>query len=205
MDFWGYFKSISAGEKFSDEKITLGSVKSTYLPSERANTSIALISDFLKEIKIGNIMFEKNNFNNRYIYAYNLTYDVLASIYSVSKESGVFFRTALPLNKNEAGIVKKLYSRLKDRNTEIRIIGMQNKQANAKEFVKSILFLEKLGNSSLVEVDLFGNEVRHIAIDLKTGLSYNVLIKNIIYKPGDLINNLSFDEFSKNASRLKLI
>jgi len=205
MDFWSYFKSISAGEKFSDEKITLGSVKSTYLPSERVNTSIALISDFLKEIKIGNIIFEKYNFNTRYIYAYNLTYDVLASVYSVSKESGVFFRTALPLNKDEARIIKKLYSRLKDRNTEIRIIGMQNKQANAKEFVKSILFLEKLGNSSLVEVDLFGNEVRHIAIDLKTGLSYNVLIKNIIYKPGDLINNLGFDEFSKNASRLKLI
>jgi hypothetical protein len=205
MDFWSYFKSISAGEKFSDEKITLGSVKSTYLPSERANTSIALISDFLKEIKIGNIIFEKNNFNTRYIYAYNLTYDVLASIYSVSKESGVFFRAALPLNKEEARVIKKLYSRLKERNTEIRIIGMQNKQANAKEFVKSLLFLEKLGKSSLVEVDLFGNEVRHIAIDLKTGLSYNVLIKNIIYKPGDLLNNLSFDEFSKNVSRLKLI
>jgi len=205
MDFWSYFKSISAGEKFSDEKITLGSVKSTYLPSERVNTSIALISDFLKEIKIGNIISEKNNFNTRYIYAYNLAYDALVSIYSVSKESGVFFRAALPLNKDEARIIKGLYSRLKDRNTEIRIIGMQNKQANAKEFVKSILFLEKLGKSSLVEVDLFGNEVRHIAIDLKTGLSYNVLIKNIIYKPGDLLNNLSFDEFSKNASRLKLV
>jgi hypothetical protein len=205
MDFWGYFKSISAEEKFSEERITLGSVKSTYLPSERVNTSIALISDFLKEIKIGNIMFEKNNFSTRYIYAYNLTYDVLASIYSVSKESGVFFRIALPLNKDEIRIIKKLYGRLKDRNTEIRIIGMQNKQAYAKEFVKSLLFLEKLGKSSLVEVDLFGNEVRHVAIDLKTGLSYNVLIKNIIYKPGDLLNNLSFDEFSKNVSRLKLI
>ena len=205
MDFWSYFKSISAGEKFSDEKITLGSVKSTYLPSERVNTSIALISDFLKEIKIGNIISEKNNFNTRYIYAYNLTYDALVSIYSVSKESGVFFRAALPLNKEEVRVIKKLYGRLKERNTEIRIIGMQNKQANAKEFVKSILFLEKLGKSSLVEVDLFGNEVRHIAIDLKTGLSYNVLIKNIIYKPGDLLNNLSFDEFSKNVSRLKLV
>jgi len=205
MDFWSYFKSISAEEKFSEERITLGSVKSTYLPSERVNTSIALISDFLKEIKIGNIIFEKNNFSTRYIYAYNLTYDVLASIYSVSKESGVFFRIALPLNKDEIRIIKKLYGRLKDRNTEIRIIGMQNKQAYAKEFVKSLLFLEKLGKSSLVEVDLFGNEVRHVAIDLKTGLSYNVLIKNIIYKPGDLLNNLSFDEFSKNVSRLKLI
>jgi len=205
MDFWGYFKSISAGEKFSEEKLTLSSVKSTYLPNERVNTSIAMISDFLKEIKIGDIMFEKNNFNTRYIYAYNLTYDVLVSIYSVSKESGIFFRTALPLNKNEASIIKKLYTKLKDRNIELRIIGMQNKQANAKEFIKSLLFLEKLGKNSLIEVDLFGNEVRHVAIDLKTGLSYNVLIKNIIYKPGELINNLSFDEFSKNVSKLKLV
>ena len=82
---------------------------------------------------------------------------------------------------------------------------MQNKQANAKDLVNSLLFLEKIGKNSLVEVDLFGNEVRHVAIDLKTGLSYNVLIKNIIYKPGELINNLSFDDFSKNVSRLKLV
>jgi len=205
MDFWGYFKSISAREKFYEEKITLGSVKSTYLPSERVNTSIALISDFLKEIKIGNIIFEKNNFNTRYIYANNLTYDILVSIYSVSNESGIFFRTALPLNKDEAKIIKRLYSRIKDRNIEVRIIGMQNKQANAKDLVNSLLFLEKIGKNSLVEVDLFGNEVRHVAIDLKTGLSYNVLIKNIIYKPGELINNLSFDDFSKNVSRLKLV
>jgi len=205
MDLWGYFKSISAREKFSEEKLTLSSVKSTYLPNERVNTSIAMISDFLKEIKIGDIMFEKNNFNTRYIYAYNLTYDVLVSIYSVSKESGIFFRTALPLNKDEASIIKKLYTKLKDRNIEIRLIGMQNKQANAKEFIESLLFLEKLGKNSLIEVDLFGNEVRHVAIDLKTGLSYNVLIKNIIYKPGELINNLSFDEFSKNVSKLKLV
>ena len=205
MDFWGYFKSISAREKFYEEKITLGSVKSTYLPSERVNTSIALISDFLKEIKIGNIIFEKNNFNTRYIYANNLTYDILVSIYSVSNESGILFRTALPLNKDEAKIIKRLYSRIKDRNIEVRIIGMQNKQANAKDLVNSLLFLEKIGKNSLVEVDLFGNEVRHVAIDLKTGLSYNVLIKNIIYKPGELINNLSFDDFSKNVSRLKLV
>ncbi|MFP3215027.1 MAG: hypothetical protein RXR32_00530 [Candidatus Micrarchaeota archaeon] len=205
MDFWGYFKSISAREKFSEEKITLGSVKSTYLPSERVNTSIALISDFVKEIKVGDIIFEKNSFNTRYIYANNLTYDILVSIYSVSNESGIFFRTALPLNKDEAKIIKRLYGRIEDRNIEVRIIGMQNKQVNAKDLVNSLLFLEKIGKNSLVEVDLFGNEVRHVAIDLKTGLSYNVLIKNIIYRPGELINNLSFDDFSKNVSRLKLV
>jgi len=205
MDFWNYFKKISASEKFTEEKLVLGVIKSTYLPSDRANTSIASINDLAKMIKLGEILYEKNEVGKRYIFAYNLTYDLFASVYSVSKEVGVFFRMALPLDKNEVGTIKKLYRRLADRSIEARLIGMQNKQKNASDIVKSLLFLSNLSNSALVEVDLFGNEVRHVAIDLKTGLSYDVLLGNILYRPGELVNHLDFDEFSKGAVRLKLV
>ncbi len=41
----------------------------------------------------------------------------------------------------------------------------------------------------LFALGLFGNEIRHIALDTKTGLSYNVLLLDRIYRPGELVYN----------------
>ena len=204
MDLWEYFSKLAEKSVFAEEKIFLGSRKSTYLPNDRAHSSFSAIADEFREIKLGEIFFQKMSENIRYIYAKDISYDVFVSIYSVSHEEGLFFRFGTPINKAEQKMVKKLYSKLNDKHIEVRVIGMQSKQQNAKQMVGSLDFINKLGNR-LVEADLFGGDLRHVAIDLKTGLSYNILINNAVYKPGELANKISFDEFSKSIAGLKLV
>ncbi len=204
MDFWNYFTDTISKEKISEERVMLGGRKSTYLPSHRANSSFSSISALSREINIGELFLEKNSIERRYVLAHDLTYDLFVSLYSVSNRVGVFFRISTPITKKEESLVRKAYAKLDNKHIEARLIGMQSKQGNFKELINSVLFLGKLRNS-LVEVDLFGNEVRHVAIDLKTGLSYNILMNDVIYKPGELANTLSFDKFSKKPSGLKFV
>ena len=42
---------------------------------------------------------------------------------------------------------------------------------------------------------MFGTDARHVAIYLKTGASYNLLLLNRIYRPGELKNQQAYDEF----------
>jgi hypothetical protein len=204
MDLWEHFSKLMAKSVFAEEKIFLGSRKSTYLPNERAHSSFSAIADEFREIKLGELFFQKMSDNIRYIYAKDISYDLFVSIYSVSNEEGLFFRLGAPINKIEQKMVNKLYSKLNDKHIEVRIVGMQSKQQNAKQIVDSLDFIRKRGNR-LVEADLFGGDIRHVAIDLKTGLSYNILVNNVVYKPGELANKISFDEFSKNIASLKLV
>ncbi|MCL4404741.1 hypothetical protein M1583_02000, partial [Candidatus Marsarchaeota archaeon] len=53
----------------------------------------------------------------------------------------------------------------------------------------------------LVEADLFGNEVRHIAFDAKQGMSFNVLVNNMNYKPGELVNKMTIDQFERSLKQ----
>jgi hypothetical protein len=49
----------------------------------------------------------------------------------------------------------------------------------------------------LVEVDIFGTNTRHIAIDAKLGTSYNILMEDRLYRAGELVNNLTMENFEK--------
>ncbi len=203
MDFWNYLEKLSTSEKFPEEKVQLGLRKSTYMPNFRAHTSLSSIMDLSKEIKQGEAFLEKESKSLRYVFAYNLTYDLLLSLYEVSTFKGIFARIAMPLSKAESNHLQKILDKINEKNVEVRLIGLQNKQSNYKELLQPIFKMARR-KGELIEADLFGNEARHIAIDLKTGLSYDVLLENRIYRPGELINTQSFDDFSKSALRLKL-
>ncbi|MGC8662684.1 MAG: hypothetical protein ACP5RT_02775, partial [Candidatus Micrarchaeia archaeon] len=203
MNFFKYVESASISEKFSGERIMLGMRKSTYLPNFRAHTSLKSIVSISKEVNQGDVILWKNPNKIRYILAYNLTFDIFVSVYGVSTGNGVFTRIALPLSKKEEAYLAKALNNIKEKNVEIRFIGMQSNQNDYREIISMLIKLSK-NKGELVEVDLFGNETRHIAIDLKTGLSYDVLLENRIYKPGELINNQNFENFLKGAITLKL-
>ena len=56
-----------------------------------------------------------------------------------------------------------------------------------------------------MEIDMFGEEKRHMAIDMKTGLSYDLLLENRIYRPGELKNDEKEDDFQSSTSRLSFV
>ena len=49
----------------------------------------------------------------------------------------------------------------------------------------------------IFEADLFGNSTRHIAIDIYSGMSFNVLLEDKLYKPGELVNNMTREQFER--------
>jgi hypothetical protein len=56
-----------------------------------------------------------------------------------------------------------------------------------------------------MEVDLFGEEKRHIVMDMKTGLSYDLLLENRIYRPGELKNDEKEEDFQSSTARLSFV
>ena len=58
-------------------------------------------------------------------------------------------------------------------------------------------------SSGIFEADLFGSDRRNIAIDLKTGTSFNMLTENRLYKPGELANTTTEEQFARELKTTK--
>ena len=56
-----------------------------------------------------------------------------------------------------------------------------------------------------MEIDLFGTDKRHIALDLKTGTSYDLFLENRIYRPGELANSEKEEDFQRSVPPLSLV
>jgi hypothetical protein len=123
--------------------------------------------------------------SKRYAAAIRISNSIFVSIYEINSRS-VFLQYApnpiIPLQE-PTSFIKGLRGKP---NLEARIIGMQNND-DSDGLVE---ILDTIGSLKvpLVEVDLFGNEIRHIALDLALGQTYNLLLENRIYHPGELIN-----------------
>ena len=78
---------------------------------------------------------------------------------------------------------------------EARIIGLQDGEEHG--FLKDLLGFLSKHRIRLAEADLFGERIRHIAIDLKTGMSYNILLDDRIYKPSELVNRMTVEDFQR--------
>ncbi len=136
--------------------------------------------------------------SERYIAATDLTFSLLASLYDVNSSKLIaynIFADAKPCISGFGSFIKPL----KRPNIEARLIGLQN--GSDKKPVEQIMeFLIKRG-IPLVEADLFGNEVRHIAFDAKQGMSFNVLVNNMNYRPGELVNKMTIDQFERSLKQ----
>ncbi|MGC8710292.1 MAG: hypothetical protein ACP5RF_01630 [Candidatus Micrarchaeia archaeon] len=202
MDAWDAFKKAVYLKDFSTERIFIGSRKSTYIPMERAHASIDSVYGLHRELKPNTAFFQKETADIRYIVSTNITYDLFVSIFDVNSNSGFFIRSSMLLSNATKANIRKYLDKFRNQNLEFRIIGMQN---GYNELIDVISGLKKLVKGSLVELDLFGNEIRHIAIDLETGHSYNLLLDNRIYKPGELINSQALQSFKSTVSEIKFI
>jgi hypothetical protein len=124
----------------------------------------------------------------RYIAQTEVTNDIVMSVYEVSTLSlfvARFSAWSKDVEQQFSSFMGK-FNDPKNRHFEARIAGMQNGQAY--EGLSDIVRFVKANKLPLMEIDLFGSNIRHVAFDAKTGMSYNILLENRLYKPGELAN-----------------
>ena len=137
-----------------------------------------------------------NQMDSRYFGATSLVYDTFLSVYDVNSRSIAVARF-MELTDKIAAEFDKFIKSCKRPNFEVRIIGMQDNEAVAPVYkIADIIMHNKL---ALFEADLFGKQVRHIAMDISSGMSFNVLLEDRIYKPGELTNSMTMEQFEKSV------
>ena len=126
--------------------------------------------------------------SERYIAATNITDELFISVYDINSKR-IFVQRFMVSDQDEDKLEEfEIYlNRNKDKSIEVRLFGMQNGvDLKSLRRILNIILKYKVPVS---EIDLFGNEIRHIAIDLKIGTSFNILMENRLYRPGELINS----------------
>ncbi len=135
--------------------------------------------------------------DRRYAAATQLSYDMLMSVYDVNTRSMAAARF-LYFTDDLRVRFERFVKSVKRANFEARIIGMQDGQNRDSVYTVSE-FIEK-SRLPLFEIDLFGKQLRHIAIDISSGMSYNVLLLDRIYRPGELSNSTTIEQFERSLS-----
>ncbi|MEM0148371.1 MAG: hypothetical protein QXY10_02135 [Candidatus Micrarchaeaceae archaeon] len=143
------------------------------------------------ELKIGASIVINQASKQRYVYASNVIYDAILSLYYVNAQLlfvGRFFSFS-GISKDVEEWLKPLKG--KERFVEARLIGMQD-ASPIEELQKA---MEAIKGVPIMEADLFGSDIRHIAIDSKLGTSFFVFELDRAYRPGELSCNVSIEDF----------
>jgi hypothetical protein len=195
MDFWDMCIRLSNNLDFPSKRVLLNTL-------DRHHASLEMIEDRSTELQMNSAMMIKYREDMRYVLIKNITFDVLISFYDVNSQSALLIRPSADLDKNSIEQINRRLSNLKKPNIEARIVGMQNNDDSMADVVKAMYMLKK---GRLIEVDIFGSNVRNIAMDLKTGALYDLLLLNRIYRPTELANTVTKQQFSEKISKLGFV
>lgn len=187
---------------YSAKATGMGNQRFYISTGKRQHSSIAQIESRSFTLERNNGILLRYSERQRYIIAKSLTFDMLLTMYDVNSRSILAIRSTLPIEAKELKGVRKKLSLMRNANIEVRAIGLQN---GWRGYAKSLNDIYRISKGRCMEVDLFGDEKRHMAIDLKTGLSYDLLLENRIYRPGELKNDEKEDDFQSSTSRLSFI
>ncbi len=170
----------------------------------RRNASLSAIANKSKELEMCKATFlEYGRLSaQRYLIAKNILFDLLVTLYNVNSSELFAFRAAKRLDKADISLIRKKIGAMKRPDIEIRVIGMQNGNGDLLGVVDKI---RSLTNAQMIEADLFGNEIRNIAIDAKNGSAYDLLLLDRIYRPIELINGVKFEDAMKDSKQLSLV
>jgi hypothetical protein len=195
VDLWNKYNDDSGSPIFGSKRyyLRLGT---------RWNTSLSSVSAKSIDVKFGEAHALRYDESHRYLLAKDLTYDMILSIFDVNTSSVVVARLTVPLGKADLEKMRSAVAGMRMKNIELRLIGLQNK---ADLLLGSMTLFQTYLKGALAEVDLYGNERRHIAIDTKTGTTYNLLLNNIIYKPGELTSTLTKEAFAERRSKFHFV
>ncbi len=177
---------------------TLGTDQYALEFKKRPHVSRSKVEEYgnVAYLKVGDLKATRyeNDSSMRYIAARDITYDLLLSIYDVNTSALACARVYGNVKKLEPGLVRFARS-IRRPNFEARIIGLQNGESTAElEQVLGFLGREKI---KVFEVDLFGADTRHITVDAKVGMSFNILVDDRLYKSGELKSRLTMDQFQR--------
>lgn len=191
-------------EQLLKKDLLAGGINSTrYLRNfkGRANLSKIKIDTYAngRYLKVGEFYAGgyRDALSLRYAVATPMTFDMLISIYNVNNRDILVYRMFEFDANARTTLAKFLDSQKKLKpNFEVRLIGLQNNQEYQQLYqVADFLEAKKL---PLLEADLFGNELRHVAIDMKLGMSFNVLLENRLYRAGELMGNATMEQFERD-------
>lgn len=195
MDFWSAYGKEAKTADFGTRQLWLNT-------GDRPNASIARLLDRSIDLAPGSAVFQHWSLGKRYLIAKNVVFDLFLSFYDVNSKAVMAMRITRPMERDEVNKARKSVHSLKNSNIEIRAIGLQN---GDKTLLKSVEDADKIADGDLVEVDLFGNQTRHLIIDLLTGKPYSLLLENRIYRPGELISAAKKEDFDKTKSELNFL
>ena len=192
MDLWNNFFHEKMEFGFGTRQLLLNT-------GDRHNSSLKRYFD--RSIELNNDSFIKKSYSyeQRYIQVKNITFDIFVLFFDVNTSYSIAFRSSSILEDKKIDTLSKLIKKLKLSKIEARIIGLQNGHTDLSTFLN---YMYDCIDCTLLEADIFGKEVRNILIDTKTGMSYNLLLENRIYRPGELINKQSFEEFQTQKKKL---
>ncbi len=199
MSFEGIFSRALSRTSF-------GADRYLHCYKERTHISKGAIDTYSKGTYLEVSKFYKGGFQSpaevRYVVANNITYDMLMSIYDVNARS-VFVCRLFGFEGNTSAqlssYIESLGKLKRKPNLETRLIGLQSKQK--ADYLGQISDLISAAGIKLMEVDLFGKETRHIAIDMKLGVSQDVLLEDRLYRPGELINTITLEQFERSLKK----
>ncbi len=199
MDFWHAYTSTLSKPEF-------GTTRSLNAAMERNTASLHAVSQRAIKLEIySSVKTMLDSIGKMYIISDNVTFDIMVSIYDINSTNALVFRTAKNhIEKPLQITINKFVKGIKKPNFELRCIGLQN---GSKDAANTVSEMHNIVKGSIAEIDLFGSETRHICIDLKTGLTYNLLLENRRYRAAELTNKMTRSEFDAkigNASAAAL-
>lgn len=170
---------------------------------ERPHTSLAMTGMKSRDIKINEGTFIRYDHaqTQRYIVARDIAFDAFVSIYEVNTASCFAMRMSYSPQHQSISKALRMFGEIEKPVFEMRFIGLQD---GDYDLVKSFLGVQKRFRAQVVEFDAFGGDTRHIAMDSKTGLTYNLLLLDRIYRPGELRTTASADKMEK-LSKLSFV
>ena len=197
MDLWNAYSNARGRSDFSTVQLRLAT-------GDRYNTSLSMVEIKGRLADINTIFMQQHAPNLRYVIAKDISFDILLTLYDASSRNAVVARLTEQPDKVHLSSIMRLLGRLRSRysNIEMRAIGLQN---GGSALLAAFEYFRKASKSRVIEVDLFGSLTRNIALDLKTGMAYNLLLLNRIYRPGELTNAIKPEEFEKRHAQLQSV
>ncbi len=195
MELFNEYSSMAGSQDFGKSRLRLAS-------RERIHTSLSRIAAYSTRIETNQVKAVGYGEAGRYVLAEGITRDMLLTIYDVNTSQAVLLRPSKELGGAMEKRIAETVRKRRMGNLEMRAIGLQENDARLLACVGR---LHSLLKAQLVEVDLFGNEMRHIAFDTRQGMCYDLLLLDRIYRPHELANAERPEDFEKRRSELEFV
>lgn len=167
-----------------------GSARSTISFKARPNMSLSKLTEGGNAVEIRNGEIKRIDYKGwhgeRFLFARALKSEILLVLYEVNNSRLLAYRGSV-LNYNHVAAIRAEARKMLSAkpNLEARMIGGQDDDGIT--YARDVLNLTKDVKAKLMESDLFGKEFRHVAVDSRFGMTYNVLLEDRPYRAGELM------------------